>query len=159
LKDTKTFANFERRQIKIPAMTPPSMEELIESYLASDNLISIGRCRSGNVKDKKASRGFRYHLSPEFNPTLFPKLDSSLIAENLIESAELTFKSTQYLPSISKKTAKSNISNEECIFIMWIGIWCATLWNQDESEKMFRLEQMFDVLFLMNKKGFRPTVY
>lgn len=38
------------------------------------------------------------------------------------------------------------ISPEQCVFMAWIGLWCATLWYQAPEEQLFRLEQLFDAL-------------
>eukprot|EP00824_Muranothrix_gubernata_P004198 TRINITY_DN15367_c0_g1_i1.p1 TRINITY_DN15367_c0_g1~~TRINITY_DN15367_c0_g1_i1.p1 ORF type:complete len:393 (+),score=63.73 TRINITY_DN15367_c0_g1_i1:245-1423(+) len=67
-------------------------------------------------------------------------------------------KTTQYLPKMSSAEKARMESIEYKIYITWIGIWCATLFQHDEEEKEFRLEQLFDVLAVMHSLNMPPSL-
>ena len=104
------------------------------------------------------SPGYSYHLIPEFNYRLFLNLNITGVAENLIENAQNHFRNAQNLPRISFTKRMPAETNEYKIYITWLGIWCGTLWYHHPQEKMFRLEQVFDVLGIMTFRGIPPTL-
>ena len=67
-----------------------------------------------------------------------------------------------YLSTISSKSDHNNqnfeATEEKCIYLSWIELWCSTLWYQAPEERYFRTEQLLAVLSGMKKKKWEVSM-
>jgi len=132
-------------------------KEVIETYYETKQIIPLEICilESGN-------RGYYYHFLPEFNPLCFPQLKPSDIATDLIDASEKTVNSISYLTHTSTATDNgkevSEMTEDQCICLAWVILWCATLWYQAPEEHSFRLNQVLEILMLMKEKDWTTSI-
>ncbi len=132
--------------------------DVLNSYYESKQIIPLEICirESGHC-------GYYYHFLPEFNPNCFARLRPEHVATDLIELCERTVKKISYLPSTMMQPGAGDgtrrpVDEDQCVYLAWIGLWCASLWYQSPEEQGFRLEQLLDVLTRMQAKTWHVSI-
>ena len=93
---------------------------------------------------------YRYKFLPEFNPLLYAKIKPGDVGIDLISQSESNVKSLNDLTLPSKRgDSKNKLTDEQCIYLAWIGLWCGSLWYQMPEEQNFRLDQLLKILCIM----------
>jgi hypothetical protein len=147
LDDTQTMAKSNKAYaFRLETAEQLELSKIGDYFLTNYNWFSLHKT-SHDVFGK----GYYYGLFPEFSQCSFPPIKS--IAPNLLEETEIMIKES-YKPSIPLNAKLEEKSSQDIfIYTTWIEMWIATFWQQDESEKAFRFEQMVDIIMIkMSRK-------
>ncbi len=133
-------------------------KEVIDSYYETKQINPLEICmrESGRC-------GYYYHFLPEFNPNCFARLKPEHVATDLIDLCEQNVRKISYLPSTmiqpgADGTRRGEFDEEQCVYLAWLGLWCASLWYQMPEEQSFRLDQLLDVLARMQEKSWHMPI-
>ena len=156
----KTLQKQRKQIIKIllPFKTCPSFEGIEFVYLNTGEVIPVKQRIL--IKGKKTEKtGLRYYFFPEFQNELFPSSSQLTLPNNLSED-ETVVKLKHYFPSFKNQSngIVKTTNVQELITLTWIAMWCACFSHQKENEKLFRVEQLLDVLDRLYEKKCQPQV-
>lgn len=171
---TQMFANFCDKIIRCSCL-----DQHLENLMFNEHIIAK-KNRMGIVLHKKpthfisdTSQAFRSKYVVPQAETCFSKTGSHFyytFTEIDYEALEYYGMPIKFHPKLTenpvnisepftikrKNTYKPTLSHT--IFMIWMQIWAATLWTQDESEHNERVTEVLTVLEKMNKSGERPSI-
>lgn len=131
----------------MPEVNVMTESDVLMSYCYTKHLVPLEV-----VYEDRATCVYRYKFLPELNTLCYARLTSKNVGKDLISQSESLNKKIDYLTLPSNANSKTRVTDEQCIYLAWIGLWCAALWYQLPEEQNFRLEQLLRILSLMKQQ-------
>eukprot|EP00826_Nyctotherus_ovalis_P050171 TRINITY_DN6126_c0_g1_i1.p1 TRINITY_DN6126_c0_g1~~TRINITY_DN6126_c0_g1_i1.p1 ORF type:complete len:463 (+),score=88.61 TRINITY_DN6126_c0_g1_i1:1874-3262(+) len=134
----------QTHEVTLPKVNTMTTYEVLKSYYSTKQIVPLEVVHSDS-----GTCTYRYKFLPELNVLCYARLTTKDVGVDLISQSENLNKDRDYLTLPSNANSKTRVTDEQCIYLAWIGLWCAALWYQLPEEQSFRLEQLLRILSLM----------